>query len=117
MAEPEDLFDPRMLQGDGKTEVALFAHTQRVIVRFRTPQLWFAMGPPQALEFAKKMIDCAAECGMKIEIKVPRREIPPHKREALVTRALHVMRSMTEQHRPPKDIARHVVDSIISAID
>ena len=38
----EDLFDPKALQGDGKTEMVLFAHSGKVIIRFREPRLWVA---------------------------------------------------------------------------
>lgn len=118
MAGPEDLFDPAALQGgDGKTEMVLFAHQGKIIVRYREPRLWVAFDPSSAVDVGKKMIDCAVECGAQVTIEVPRRKISPAKRMALVTRATHVYRSMTEKGRPPKDIAQHVVDSILSAID
>ena len=117
MAGPEDLFNPAELQGDGKTEMVLFAHQGKVIVRYREPRLWVAFDPPSAVDVGKKLIDCAVECGANVEIKVPRRKISGIKRQALITRATHVFRSMTEKGRAPKDVAQHVVDSILSAVD
>lgn len=118
MADGADLFDPAALQGDeGKTEMVLFAHSGKVIQRFARPMLFVAFDPSNAVQVGKKMIDCAVDCGAQVEIKVPRRQISPAKRLALITRATHVMRSMTERGRPPKDIAQHVIDSILSAID
>lgn len=116
--EKVDLFDPRALQGDeGKTEMVLFPHTGKVIQRFARPMLFVAFDPSNAVEVGKKMIDCAVECGAQVTIQVPRRQISREKREALVTRAAHVFRSMTEKNRPPAEIARHVIDSVLSAIE
>lgn len=116
-AEIKDLFDPRALTGDGNTEMVLFPHTGKVIIRFREPRLWVACEPSDAVQIGKKMIDCAVECGAKVEIKVPRRPISDRKRASLIVRATHVFRSMTEKGKAPKDIAQHVVDSILSAVD
>jgi hypothetical protein len=44
-------------------------------------------------------------------------QISKEKRDALITRAIHVYRSMTEKNRPPALIAQHVVDSVLSAIE
>jgi hypothetical protein len=117
--ELEDLFDPRALfSGDqGATEMVIFTHEGKVIQRFREPRLWVAYDPSNAAELANKFLDAAKECGAQIVINIPRRQVSPIKRMALITRAMHVYRSMTEKGRPPKDVAQHVVDSILSAID
>lgn len=119
-SEKEDLFDPALLRepnDGGKTEMVLFPHEGKVIVRYREPRLFVAFDPSNAVDVGKKLIDCAVECGAEVQIQVPRREISKGKRDALITRATHVLRSMTEQRRSPAHIARHVVDSILSAID
>lgn len=115
----EDLFDPRaLMNGDqGVTEMVIFTHEGKVIQRFRESRLWVAYDPANAAELANKFLNAAKDCGAQIVLNLPKRTIPPHKRMALITRATHVFRSMTEKGRPPKDIAQHVVDSILSAID
>ena len=113
----DDLFDLRLVKGDGKVDMVIFASNGKVVQRFRGTQEWVAFDPPNAVEVGKKIIDCAVECGAKVEIQVPRRSIAPHKRLAMITRATHIYRSMTEKGRPPKDVAQHVVDAILSAIE
>lgn len=114
----EDLFDPAALQGDeGKAEMVIFAHSGKVIQRFSRPMLFVAYDAANAAELANKFLNCAKDCGAQIVLNLPRRKISKEKREALVTRATHVFRSMTEKSRPPADVARHVVDSILSAIE
>lgn len=119
MADSNDLFDPRgLLGGDqGATEMVLFTHEGKVIQRFREPRLWVAYDPANAAELANKFLNAAKECGAQIVLNLPKRKISKEKREALVTRAIHVYRSMTEKHRPPALVAQHVVDSILSALE
>ena len=105
------------MSDEGKTELIIQAEQGKVIVRFPEPLLWLALDPANAVGIGKHLIDCAVDCGANVEIKVPRKEISREKRTALITRALHVQRSMTEQNRPPAMIAQHVVDSILSAIE
>ena len=117
--DPNDLFDPRALMGgdEGATEMVIFSHKGRVIQRFREPRLWLAYDPANAAELANKLLNCAKDCGAQVVLNLPRRRISKEKRDALVTRAIHVYRSMTEQKKPPAIVATHVVDSILSAID
>ena len=118
VTDAADLYDPRALQGDdGKTEMVIFAHSGKVIQRFARPMLFVAYDPGNAAELANKFLNCAKECGAEIVLNLPRRRISKEKRDALITRAIHVYRSMTEQHRPPAIVAKHVVDSVLSAID
>ena len=113
-----DLLDLRVLQGDdGMTEMIVFPHNGKVIQRFARPMLFVAYDPKNIGEIVNRVLACVKETGHEVVINMPRRTISREKRDALVTRAVHVHRSMTEQKRAPKDIARHVVDSILSAID
>lgn len=114
--DPVDLFDPRALQGDeGMTEMVIFDNAGKVVMRFARPMLHVAFDPSNAVEIAKKMIDCAVQCGANVTIQVPRREISKEKRDALVVRAMLIMRSL--ESRPLKHRAIQLVDTILSAID
>lgn len=118
MADTHDLFDPRALAGDeGMTEMVIFTHEGKVIQRFARPMLFAAYDPTNAAELANKFLNAAKECGAQIVINVPKRKVSREQREALVTRAIHVYRSMTEQKRHPGDVAKHVVDSILAALE
>lgn len=112
-----DLFDPRGLQGDGKCEMVIFANGNKVIQRFDRPMLFIAYDLQNVGPVVNRLIGAIREAGGQPVIEMPRRQISREKREALVTRATHVFRSMTEKRQSPKDVARHVVDSILSAID
>lgn len=118
MAGPEDLYDPRALEGnEGMTEMVLFTHNGKVIQRFARPMLFVAYDANNAAQLANQLLNRAKECGANIVINVPRRKISKQVRDTLILRAFHVYRSMTEQKRPPMLIAEHVIDSVLSAID
>lgn len=101
----------------GATEMIIKPEGGKVIIRYREPRLWVAFDPTNAVQIGKHLIDCAVALGAQVEIKVPRRKITREQRERLVTRATHVYRSLQEQNRTPAQIARNVVDTILSAID
>lgn len=114
----QDLFDPRALAGDdGMTEMVIFAHHGKVIMRFARPMLFIAFDPKNMGEVLNRAIACCKEAGGEVVINLPKRRISQEKRDALITRATHVFRSMTEQRKAPAYVAQHVVDSILSAID
>lgn len=108
---------PQVELDQGKTEMILHVEGGRVVIRFREPRLWVAFDPPNAVQVGKNLIDCAVQCGARVEIQVPRREVSMEKREALTARAMHIFRSMSDKGRPPAVIARHVVDSILASIE
>lgn len=114
----QDLYDPRALAGDdGKTEMVIFAHNGKIIQRFARPMLFVAYDPANMGQIVNRILAAVKEAGGQTVINMPRRTISKEKRDALITRAIHVYRSMTEQHRPPALIAKHVVDSVLSAIE
>lgn len=113
-----DLFDLRGHQLDeGRTEMVIFVQDGKVIQRFARPMLFVAYDPSNAAELANVFLNRAKDAGAKIVVNVPRRKISRETRDVLITRAIHVYRSMTEQKRAPALIAQHVVDTILSAID
>ncbi len=114
----QDLYDPSALAGDdGMTEMVIFAHGKKVIMRFARPMLFVAFDPANMGEVLNRAIACCKEAGGEVRINLPKRKISKAQRDALVTRATHVFRSMTEQNRPPALIAQHVVDSVLSALE
>ena len=118
MSDPVDRVETEAQTPEGGVvEMIIQPEGQRVIQRFPRPMLWLAYERDNAAHVGKALIDAAVAIGAKVQIKVPPRKISEEKREALVARAYHVHRSMTEQKRPPKDIARHVVDAVLSAIE
>ncbi len=114
----QDLYDQRALAGDdGKTEMVIFAANGKIIQRFARPMLFVAYDPGNVGEIVNRMLTVVKETGHQVVINMPKRRITRAQRDALVTRAVHVYRSMTEQNRPPALIAQHVVDSVLSAIE
>lgn len=112
-----DLYNPSALQGDGKTEMVVFPHAGKVIQRFQRPMLFVAYEPTNVGQLANTLLDSAKACGAEVILNLPRRKLSREKRDALVTRALLIYRSMTEQKKPPALVAQHVVDSVLSAIE
>lgn len=113
-----DLYDTRGLAGnDGMTEMVIFEHNGKVIQRFARPMEFIAYDPKNLADIVNRFLGAMKEAGQTPAINMPRRKITKAQRDALITRALHVYRSMTEKNRHPGDIARHVVDSVLSAIE
>lgn len=110
-------YDESVPEDKGATEMIVKAERGQVIIRYREPRLWVAFDPGNAVRVGKQLIDCAVECGLRVELKVPRREVSQEKRQALIARAMHTFRSLTDKGRPPKVVAQHVVDSILAAIE
>jgi len=114
----QDLYDPSALAGDdGMTEMVIFAHNGKIIQRFARPMLFVAYDPKNMGDVINRILGAIKEAGHMPVINMPRRRITKEQRDALVTRALHVYRSMTEKQRAPALIAQHVVDSVLSAIE
>lgn len=113
----QDLFDLSKLQGDGNVEMVIFGHNGKIIQRFARPMLFVAFEPANMGEILNRFLGATKEAGATPVINMPRRTITREKRNALVTRATLVMKSMTEKGRAPAAIAQHVVDSILSAIE
>lgn len=114
----QDLYDPSALQGnDGMTEMVIFAHNGKIIQRFARPMLFVAYDPANMGEIVNRILGAVKEAGFTPVINLPKRKITEKQRQALITRATNVFRSMQEKGRPPAYIAQHVVDSVISAID
>ena len=116
--EKRDLYDTSGLAGnDGMTEMVIFAHNGKVIQRFARQMEFIAYDPANLAEILNRFLGAMKEAGHTPVLNMPRRKITKAQRDALVTRALHVFRSMTEKGRHPADVAKHVVDSVLSAIE
>jgi len=118
-ADPKaDLYDTRALAGnDGITEMVIFEHNGKIIQRFARPMEFIAYDAKNLAEILNRFLGAMKEAGHTPVINMPRRKITKKQRDALVTRAIHVYRSMTEKNRPPAVVAQHVVDSVLSAIE
>lgn len=105
--------------GDGKVEMIIFpdARTKQVIQRFQKPMLFVSYDLGNVVAVGKQLIDCAAAIGAQITIQVPKRKISREKHQALVARAMHIIRSTQEQGKKPEVVARSVVEQILNSID
>ena len=112
-----DLFDTSRLEGDGTAEMVVFERDGSVIMRFHEPREWVKFDRDNAALVGKEIIDVAVEAGAVVEIKVPKRPITEEDRTKLIYRVDNIMRSMQEQNKRPMDIARSIVDSVLSEID
>jgi len=117
VSDPADTMRAGAEGAEGAIEMIIAAENGKVIQRFERPTLYVAYERDNAAHVGKCLIDTAVAIGAQVVIKTPPRKISKAKIEALVTRAYHVHRSMTEKHRAPMLIAQHVVDSILSALE
>ena len=117
MTDTTDLFDARALTGDGKMEMAIFEEKGRTIQRFKSPVLWVAYDPSNAVAIGWALIDSATKCGAQVTVQVPRRRITKQQRDQMIVRSTHVFRSMSERGKPPAEIVRSVVDSILAMVE
>lgn len=117
MSDAADLYDPSALKGQGDVEMVLFYHRGKIIQRFAREVLFVAYDPKNVPELVNSLLARLKEAGETPVINMPRRKITRAQRDALVTRATLVYRSMMEKGRPPAVVAQHVVDSVLSAIE
>ena len=114
--EKKDLYDTSGLAGnDGMTQMVIFAHNGKVIQRFARSMEFIAYDPKNLADILNRFLGAMKEAGHTPVLNMPRRKITKAQRDALITRALHVYRSMNEKGRPPAVVAQHVVDSVLSA--
>lgn len=125
MNEPIPIKDhnliPAQQNDSGKVDMIItpWLHRQQkiVVIRYEAPRYWVGLEPKNAAEMAKLLLDAAQQQGANIQLSMPRREVTKDQRDRLIVRATQVFRSLAEKRRPPAEIARQVVDSVLSAID
>jgi len=83
-------------------------------VIIETEQERYIFDPANAVELANAMLRSATACGVEIKFEVERPKITDKQRAAMITRAVHVMRSLSG--RKPEFIATHVVDTVLSGV-
>jgi hypothetical protein len=108
---------PDAVKAHGNVEIAVGEMNGKVALKFFKPVDIVVFDPKNAVDIAKQFLDIAQACGANITLQVPKRKISKERRDLLINRAYHVYRSLTEKGRPPKYIAKEVVDSVLSAID
>lgn len=113
----QDLYDPRALQGDGNVEMVIFGHNGKIIQRFARPMLFVAYEPENMGPIVNRILGAVKEAGAQVMIDLPKFRLSKERRDILVTRAIRVYASMTQQKKAPAHIAAHVVDSILSELD
>lgn len=99
-------------------------HTRKVEISDRDGKVMFDMGgddvmvipPEQAVFIAETLLHAASACGYKVQVKVPQIKVSETKYTAMVNRTTHVMRSLTQQKKPPAVIAAHAVDTVLSML-
>lgn len=89
----------------------------RIVLAFAEPTKWIALDPTNAVRVAKDMIDKAAELGAKVYLQIRKPPLSAVKHQALVTRTHIVMKNQLEKNVDPKQVARQLVDIILSAAD
>lgn len=125
MNEPIPIKDhnliPAQQNDSGKVDMIIAPWLHRgeklVVIRYEMARHWVGLEPTHAAEMAKLLLDAAAQQGANIQLSMPRREVTRDQRDRLIVRATQVFRSLQEKGRPPAEIARQVVDTVLSAID
>jgi hypothetical protein len=108
---------PDAFEVDGNVQMAVGQRNKKIVIQFQRPMSFIVIDPPNAVALANQFLDLAKACGFEVVLNLPKRKISKEQRDRLCTRATHVFRSLQEKNRPPAYIARHVVDTILSAID
>lgn len=112
-----DLFDPSLLRGDGKCEMVIFTHEQKVIQRFDRPMLFVAYDPANMGEIVNRFLGAVKEAGFPIVINMPKRKITREQRDRMTVRALRVYRTLMDKNKPPAVIVQEMVDTLLSMVD
>lgn len=91
---------------------------KQIIIRAKTASAGdsedrtYSLDPYSAVEFANTMLHMAEACG--VEIQMETKGISNEKRNRLILRTTHVMRSLG--NRKPLVVASQVVDTILSEV-
>jgi hypothetical protein len=80
-------------------DMVIFANGSRVIQRFSRPMLFVDYDAQNLGPIIDRFLGAIKEAGFTPVINMPRRQISKEKRDALITRAIHVYRSMSRRSR------------------
>ena len=105
------------LIGEGTTQVAVGDREGQVVLQFPRPIQWAALDPQTAVQIAKAMMDAAPNCGMNIEIKLPKPVITEGMRTRMEARALMILNNKRDHTEKTPILARRMVDTILNILD
>lgn len=105
------------LVGEGTTQVAVGDRDGQVVLQYHRPVQWVALDPATAVQVARAMIDAAANCGINIEIKLPKPVITEGMRTRMEARAMMILNNKREHTEKTPVLARRMVDTILNILD
>jgi hypothetical protein len=86
----------------------------KVVVEVAGENDYMVLSPQLAAQIGKSMMDAACYLGLEIRVQAPKREVTTAQRNAMVVRAVHVMRSLERQPRLTK--AKQIVDTLLEML-
>ena len=105
------------LIGEGTTQCAVGDREGHVLLQYPRPVQWVALDPQTAVQIAKAMMDAASNCGMNIEIKLPKPVITEGMRTRMEVRAMMILNNKREHTEKTPVLARRMVDTILNILD
>lgn len=105
------------LIGEGTTQVAVGDRDGQVVLQFHRSIQWCVLDPATAVQMAKSVIDAAVNCGMNVEIKMPKPEVTEGQRVRMEARAAMILNNKRDHTEKTPVLARRLVDTILNILD
>jgi hypothetical protein len=105
------------LTGAGAQKTALLAQDGKVIIKFDNPCEWAAFDPQVALQLAHQMISAVQDCGMKVEIEVPKPKISDLQRSRMAARVNMILKNKREHTEKDEVLAIRIVDTVLNMVE
>ena len=108
--------DEIQLNGSGATSMIVADREGKVLIKFPNPVEWAAFEPNVALQVAHQMISAVQNCGMKVEIEVPRPKIPESMRSRMAARVKLILNNKREAAERNEVLCIRIVDTVLNMV-
>lgn len=101
---------------DGQTELGISVEQGRVIVRFPTPKLWFAMDAQNAVDIGEHIAKAAYEARFGKKPGEGKSVLSERARQRIVNRVAVMLASQMREHKSMNYIASTLTDAVLKEV-
>lgn len=109
---------------EGSTDIAIGIHEGKVLIHWHQPTTHILFEPQNAFEFGEQMARTAHKARFGEEAPSDgkylageiRARLTEEMRDRLSFRVMHVIRSLTERHKTPQEVAKEVIQVIFNEV-
>lgn len=105
-----------MNEDTGQTELGIAVEKGRVVVRFPTPRLWFAMDAQNAVDIGEAIARAAYEARFGKKPGEGKSVLSEKARQRIVNRVALVLASLNREHKSMNYIASSLTDVVLKEV-